>query len=307
MSTEHLSTANLLWLADAPLFIDSRQIASFYDAVVRPVGEKGTTKVTIGEESLKRLEGNFEGSAKIEPGQLAGLLSPLFLLMKPELQAGGTMGGEAAWTSTKEHEVELHAINTPQRQLVQLAVHYLANLPERLFLVAHPDAIFWRKPEVISKSPRALAFLDLPAGTKIIPTAAEFSNGKVVTLFDQLKAKAPNAPAQPLYPEKSSGKQLADERRAYWKWFDTHISARDAMKVIEDTASENGGRIRWIDYRLPITQDGDTLHLHFQPNEQCDTGVFAYYLVKRASKHGIRLVGTLRSEPDMNVLAAYDK
>ena len=29
--------------------------------------------------------------------------------------------------------------------------------------------------------------------------------------------------------------------------------------------------------------------------------------IKRGYKHGIRLVGTLKSEPDMNVLAIYER
>ena len=36
-------------------------------------------------------------------------------------------------------------------------------------------------------------------------------------------------------------------------------------------------------------------------------GYFAYNFIKRGFKHGLRLVGTLKSEPDMNVLAIYEK
>src|SRR5437870_12823371 len=39
------------WLADAPLFIDTEQVAAFYDAVVRPEAEQ--KKITL---SLKDLE-----------------------------------------------------------------------------------------------------------------------------------------------------------------------------------------------------------------------------------------------------------
>ena len=34
---------------------------------------------------------------------------------------------------------------------------------------------------------------------------------------------------------------------------------------------------------------------------------FGYNFVHCADKHGMRVVGTLKSEPDMNVLALYDK
>jgi hypothetical protein len=78
------------------------------------------------------------------------------------------------------------------------------------------------------------------------------------------------------------------------------------MIAVEEAASNNG-RIRWIDYRVPVTREGDTLHLHVCPAGKYDTGVFAYNFIKRGFKHGLRLVGTLKSEPDMNVLAIYEK
>jgi hypothetical protein len=78
------------------------------------------------------------------------------------------------------------------------------------------------------------------------------------------------------------------------------------MLAVEAAATQHG-RIHWIDYRLPLTQDGDTLHLHICPAGKYDTGVFAYNFIKRGFKHGARLVGTLKSEPDMNVLAIYEK
>ncbi len=78
------------------------------------------------------------------------------------------------------------------------------------------------------------------------------------------------------------------------------------MLAVEAAATQHG-RIHWIDYRLPLTKEGDTLHLHICPGGMYDTGNLAYYLIKRGFKHGIRLVGTLKSEPDMNVLAIYEK
>ena len=78
------------------------------------------------------------------------------------------------------------------------------------------------------------------------------------------------------------------------------------MVVVEEAASKHG-RIRWIAYRVPVTAEGDTLHLHIVPAAIYDTGTFAYNFIKRGYKHGIRLVGTLKSEPDMNVLAIYEK
>lgn len=100
---------------------------------------------------------------------------------------------------------------------------------------------------------------------------------------------------------------LRPQRRDYWKWFETNFNATKAMVAIEAAASEASGPLRWIDYRLPLNVYGDTLHLHVVPAGQHDVGVFAYNMVKRGEKHGLRLVGTLRSEPDLNVLAVFDK
>jgi hypothetical protein len=152
--------------------------------------------------------------------------------------------------------------------------------------------------------------------TRLIPTAAEFVSGPIVPLYQELKtkheatrAKGPSEEAPPDYPEPKKGRS-ADDLRAlragYWRWFADNFSATRAMVTVESAATEHG-RISWIDYRLPLTNEGDTLHLHVCPRGKYDTGVLAYNLIKRGFKHGIRLVGTLKAEPDMNVLAIYEK
>jgi hypothetical protein len=73
-------------------------------------------------------------------------------------------------------------------------------------------------------------------------------------------------------------------------------------KVVGD-----GGRIRWIDYRVPLLKDGKTAHLHVSGRGAYDTGVFAYNLIRRGFRHGLRLVGTVKSAPDINVLAIFEK
>ena len=75
---------------------------------------------------------------------------------------------------------------------------------------------------------------------------------------------------------------------------------------VVETAAKRHGRINWIDFRLPLDAEGNTLHLHVVPGGQWDAGVFGYNFVRRAYKHGVRIVGTLKSEPDMNVLAIFD-
>src|SRR5262249_33210858 len=100
---------------------------------------------------------------------------------------------------------------------------------------------------------------------------------------------------------------LQEERKHYWGWYRQRFRPRAAVQIVEKTIAKPGGRIRWIDYRVPIGSDDTTLHLHLNAREQFDTGVFAYNLVQRGYKHGLRLVGTLKSEPDLNVLAIFEK
>jgi len=125
-------------------------------------------------------------------------------------------------------------------------------------------------------------------------------------LICPLKGRDDSKP--PSYPDRigSTPQELRTERREYWRWFDTNFSATQAMIAVEEASREHG-RIQWIDYRVPVTTEGDTLHLHVCPEGKFDTGVFAYNFIKRGYKHGLRLVGTLKSEPDMNVLAIYER
>lgn len=293
------------WLADAPLFIDADHVNRFHDAVVVPTSRIGPSTVQFGEEQMNKLAAEIK--AEVEAGM------PLIKVLKAKLSS--KLSGELTETLSKTTSVIFEPIHTPQRQLVQIAWHYEAKYKERGVYVTDSSKADWRTPELISKVPRLLVFLDLPSqaeaaekslpAVKLIPTAGEFENGKIVQLYAQVRSKDEEEP--PKYPERDSEGESVDElRKEYWAWFDKNFSATRAMILVEKAAAANG-RIRWIDYRVPISTEGDTLHLHFVPEGKYDTGVFAYNLIKRGFKHGIRLVGTLKSEPDMNVLAVYDK
>lgn len=186
-------------------------------------------------------------------------------------------------------------------------------------------------------TPRDLVVLELPGrrasdsnggpfATALVPTAAEFADGAVVPLYDRLdlgRERPPRYPQRELswaelgnHYEKvreDDGDDTGDEvgesvegaRNAYWQWFDEHFDPKAVIETIEE-AGEEHGRVRWIDFRLPYTDEGKTLHLHVQGRERYSTGTFAYNLVKRGYEHGLTLVGTVKSEPDMDVLAVYE-
>jgi hypothetical protein len=306
----------LLWLHDAPLFIDEAQIERFYDAVVRPLSKQGAITIQVTEANADALRSKFNMDASVTTEKLAGLMLPVLAILKPEFKASGEIETNATKTRMDGSSFQFVPIDNPQRQLEQLTIHYLFNHPNRLFLPKALDSPEWRDPAAILSVPRALAFLDLPgyeeslilnaSPTQIIPTAAEFSNGKIVQIYRSLRFVENEA--LPEYPDtRQPPSALGQARREYWKWFDKHYSATKSMIAVEEAASENGGRINWIDFRLPISSAGDTLHLHVCPSGKFDTGTFAYNFIKRGYKHGLRLVGTLKSDPDMNVLAIYDK
>lgn len=310
-----LDFTTLAWLADAPLFIDKQLVGAFYDAVVKPEYEEGT--ISLSTETMKSLKASIEAEAKIEvkPWEWIKMLLP-FLDAKAEVKAGGKVEGELE--KKDEKTIELRRISTPQRQLVQLALHYEAHFSKRIAVVSEDFADpFWVNEAFISDVPRALVFFDFPPGTRFIPMAAELNKGNVVTVFNRL-ANTLGGPHDkpPSYPDTIPPippNELKEKRKAYWGWFRKHFSPNLVMNILEEEITRNDGRIRWIAFRVPL---GDTnspiyderpLHLHICGREEHDTGVFAYNLVGRGYKHGLRVVGTLKSEPDVNVLAIFEK
>lgn len=299
---------SLRWLADAPLFIDANLVDRFYDAIVQPQGEQNKTVLEVTKETVTKLSGEIAVGGSISPSDLLTRLSGFLPFLKVEAHADAKGSAGRDTTKGESSTIEIFTIKTPQRQLVNLVLHYLVNQPSRLYLNGDPSDTSWRTPDFVTAVPRALVFLDLPGQetTRLIPTAAEFSNGKVVTLFDQFRSRDGRQSPPDYTSTAKPSEELQKKRLEYWKWFDDNFDATQAMEIVEEAAGANG-RIRWIDFRLPVSRVGDTLHLHLSPAEGYDTGSFAYQLVKRGYKHGLRLVGTLKSEPDMNVLAVYEK
>jgi hypothetical protein len=74
----------ILWLLDAPMFIDERQVDAFYDAVVRPDYEG--TSVTLSE-SVNR-SATFGGEVTL------GAALPWFAKAEATAKAGGEIGRE---------------------------------------------------------------------------------------------------------------------------------------------------------------------------------------------------------------------
>jgi hypothetical protein len=288
------------WLADAPLFIDAPQVLAFYDAVVRP--EAKEKKITLSLKSLESKKTSTEGELTGEVS-IAKWITTIFPFL--DAKVGGKVSASTQSERGKEEgrEVELEPIDSPQRQLVQLALHYVVNLPARIRIVSNPLDPAWSDPKFAEGLPRALVFLDFPPSV-FLPMAAELATGKVALIHEAyLNAAWQKNPApdnRELSPDK---KQAAWD--GYWDRFVSNFDAQIALRTLEQQAE--GSRIRWIDYRTPFSEKGKTFHLHVVAHGDYDTGVFAYNFVKRGFSHGLRLVGTLKAGNDVNVLAIFEK
>lgn len=280
----------LMWVKDAPLFIDAINLAQLYDAVVRPAyQENAPLKIKVSETQKKDLEKKFGGKTGLH---IPAWLSPI-LSGSAEVSAGVTASNSSG-TAT-ESEITLCPISTPHRQLEQLTIYYVLMQPKRLIAGGLNAPLTWQNDGISTQVPRALAFIDLPIGTKLIPMAAEFKDGKFVTFFDKLLAKSGERP--PVFDR--------ENQHEYWAWFAKNFDAGQCVDQIEKASTTNG-RIEWIDFRIPLNNRADTMHIHIEAGGTYNTGTFAYRLIRRAHGHGIRLVGALKDGPDFNVMAIYE-
>jgi len=301
--------AKLGWLADAPLFIDGEQVKGFYDAVVRPEAEE--KKITLSLKSLEAEKTTVGGEVQAEVS-VAKWLTTIFPFLDAKVGGKATGASEEQTASEETRTIELQPISSSQRQLVQLTLHYLLGLPSRLKIVSDPGDPSWSEAAFIQALPRALVFIDLPPKTYFVPMAVELSNGNVIPIHEEV-AKAftggeKNPNPRPAYDLPEAKKQEGWDR--YWKWFADHFKSIAAMETVENLVREGGSRIRWIDYRVPLFSRGTFVkmaHLHVCGRGEHDTGVFAYNLIERGYRYGVRVVGTLKSDPDLNVLAIFEK
>jgi hypothetical protein len=225
------------------MFIDADALDRFYDAVVAPTFREETEKtITVTKEQKDQLEASLKSELKFG---LPSLISSLF-----SVSAAASAKGETASSDQESdiYTVRFRSIETPQRRLLQLAVFYFLEQPHRVFSFSLKDSQDYLNPEVIQDVPRALAFIEIPAGEKVFPTAAEFRDEQVEPLYDKLHAD--NGAQPPKYP--------TEEGREYFKWFRDHVTTMVSLKMIEQAAKVHG-RIEWINLRIPYTDEGENI------------------------------------------------
>ena len=301
------------WLVDAPIFLDGPLVDRLYDAVVHP-------NIEVTEEEEKRYEdvkttiaGQAEASAK------ADLKLPDFLTGFFPTKAGGeaklATQGEKIKKFVRESVKRGVPIDSPDRRLSELVLYYLLYHSDRLLFVDAPGGEYsnlWGAVShedvatLLDRPPRPLVFVDVHQGAAIMPTMAELEGGSFKPIFADLEGKFfEGLEPKPKYPSDDQAPDAEEQRRAYWGALRENFRSRDAMQAIEKAVEK--GRIGWIDFRILFRGDGETAHLHAVPGGRFHTGVFAYNFVHRGARHGCRLLGTLKSGNDVNVLAIYER
>ena len=332
----------LWWLVDVPLFIDSERISRLYDVTIEPVFEPYRKQpVEQTEEDTDTSE--FHAGA----GGKAGVISSGLMEALGSGELAAFIKGEYTKTSEDREAIRYKLAESPQRRLAQILIEYnrldengTSGVPStgRFHYIGNRADFNWEKIKPDEPSPKDIAVVELPSASNIesesaqletilVPTAAEFTDGTVIPIYDRLEAnqsKPPRYPQRDLYwtqlgdyydvddlegqydESKKVGDDVQAARKHYWKWFQDNFDSKSTTRTIEQVAKDHG-KIEWIDFRLPLNQEGKTLHLHIQGRGEFNTGTFAYNLVKRGYKHGLRIVGTVKSEPDMDVLAVYER
>jgi hypothetical protein len=291
------------------MFIDSDQVGALYNAVLKP--EYHTEKISLGLKHALKFELKAGGGAEAKIGFVDWLKTILpFLGAEGKVEVKGEASGERE--KEKESTLELSPIDSPQRQWVQLGLHYLANLPERMREVKVSDAKDdWLSDEFVTDLPRSLVFAEFPANTAFVPMAVEHTDGRVQLIYEDLAKSfvGPNVDV-PKYPEpaqfKGTPEELQVKRRDYWEFFRDNFNSGVAMVAVEAKGS-NTESIRWIDYRVPLGDKKPWLHLSVSANGRYHTGTFAYRWIRRGYHYGLRIVGTMKSGPAMNVLAVFER
>lgn len=295
----------LLWLLDAPLFIDELQVNAFYDAILKPDFEGAS--ITLSNSITNQT--TIGGSATVGANM-------------PWLKAEGTVTGQHAQGKDSGRDTTYTPVSNAYRHLLALALHYAAvagagrrlAIPhlnrERQVDVEGDETLddHWLNDDFIKDLPRALVFLDIPKGARFIPTALELTNGEVQIMAEALADKLSHKAK--VYPKEYPGSKATEvQKDEYFGWFDNDKiwDDRIALKVLEDAVLEH--RVAWVAFNVAVKSAGEVgryLHLHIAARGQYDTGVFAYNFITRGFNYGVRIVGTLKSGPDMNVLAIFE-
>ncbi len=297
----------LWWITDAPLFVDEVLVRRIHDAVIWPEFEEEYVEKT----KFSKVTRSLEGAAKAE-GEGEFKLPELIEWLSPKLIAKSALEGSVARMSEDESKsvVKGNPVVSSERKLNDLAVEYLSEFPERLLFVDVPGGQFSnfqgevtreQLDKLLDSPPRPVVFVNILPGAPLFPTVAEMEAGEFRPIFPALdRIFLARENPTPRYDDRDKGK-----RSAYWAAVSKNFGSRVAMQELEKACGR--GRIGWIDFRILFDNEGSTGHLHVVPAGKAHAGIFGYNFVHRGHKYGCRVVATLKSGTDMNVLAIYER
>jgi len=295
------------FLVDAPMAMDTSLIERFHDAVIRPDGILRTESESTSKKKSVQQRLGTEGKAS---GEVPFVVK---LALKGKFERRATSEDGASLTR------QLDIPRTHERLLEEIVAFYLLNFPDRVLRVDPVNSKVFtadmeaeRNYEILDETctipgPRPIVLIDAPKSTKIMPMAGEFMNGKLEVIYDALVQALSTADA----PLKRFARGMDQEKKAErWKELSERFDASTAMQVIEDASRKNdNSRFDWVDFRMAWGDGGypSPLHLHLVSNGRYPTGVFGHAFIRRAFSNGVRIVGTLKSGGDINVLAIYER
>lgn len=317
------------FLADAPMFVDGEQIERLYDAIFRPEMELASRSDSgTGEFATKVVnaaKGGVEVQAKVPPA-----LAFFGLDFGGKASLEGSTSGEEGTRRAETDTSTYVAIKSSERRLERLISLYANKYQDRIFWVNSTllggsslkepkKPRTWQELEEVLEKPgaRPLIVIDFEEGTKLMPMYAELKSGKNSELVKDYLAKRAKKNEEeypiPKYPQGNlSPEKEATERRDYWQKIFDRFESHEVLRTIEDASSTVSERFEWIDFRALIDMSKSSEitqppHLHFVARGMYPAGTFAYQLVRRAKRYGVRVVGTLKKGQDINVLAVYER
>ncbi len=300
------------FVADTPLYIDADLVSALFDSVFRPEFEVASR--TLSKGVSKSEEDAFELA-------LGGEASVPTVF---KLSATGKAAEKRGASITEAASTVEQAVNSPGTRLEKLLNVYVYSYPERILwikadLVSGADfrmpdvTLSWKEIEALLDTPgiRPIVVLDLAPGTKALPMFAELTNGQDVELYKHFKEQLPETSREsvPVYPTVGAP-DYQHKAKEYWRAFHSVFDSAVAMRTVEKSTKGGSARIDWIDFRLVGFTPDDTvvpIHMHISPKGRYSTGTFAYQLIRRSEKYGIRVIGTLKKGADINVLAIYER
>lgn len=303
-------TLDLFWfLVDAPMFIDTPLVERLHDAIIRP------SEVFL---SKTQLEANREEQER-KYGLAAKGDASLPFVAKAAIK--GEFGHNVLLAKDERVDRQYSIPRTPERLLEELVAFYLAHFDDRVVAI-DPTRGEVRLPscgtvfgydkldQICSvNGPRPLVLVDAARGSKLMPMAGEFSDGTVDVIYDRM-IDALSSDGEPMRRFGMRYKPSREERNALWNEFIERFDPRLAMFLLEKGARDHcGERYEWIDFRLPWCKGTppSPLHLHLVPSGKYSMGTFAHAFVNRGFSCGVRIVGSLKTGGDINVLAIYER